>query len=798
MPSIGYSIHPTIKNKPSEWNGSYGSGWEKRTGSLNDLRKEVLAGSAFVAASMASSHRNSAAFENSSLAVVDIDNGLTLDEFKNHELAQHAAWVYTTSSHQPENNKHRFRVIFVLPQLIEDPELYKSIASVLINKLGGDKSCTDCCRLFYGNDQATEPLVALNKVLPSSLIDEARKALIQKLEQDSFKPNEIDSHSIDLAIHCLEHIIDPTEDGDRDRFIKITVSASSAGDCIFPYWSDWASRGHHGKGKNSSQSSERFFRAFRGSSLGTIFWEASNCDPDWRKKLPAELKDNGSDYLIGMHGKSFAGYAHSDFLGDPDDEDGEVDNDTQGLFSERTWTLPSSTTATELDDNDPYFDEPELDELFDQDDSEVNNEPDEPPAGRANRRGNNNNNNENTIGRIRDLLTNHFPGLRLNQMNQRLEYGPFGYPVEIHDPTSMYLDIGERENQVFQKTIVFDMANKIGYENRYHPVKSYLEYCAATAEPCDYFDRLASELLGVSNDPIQNPIMPCGNRLADVILKRFFIGAISRVLHPGSRFDWMPILIGNQNCGKTTFFQFMTPEKEKGVYPWVTTMPQSIEYLKDKPHALHSGFIVVMDEFERYTKRKYSEELKNLVSVGVDRSARKYENEKEYKRAFVLAGATNNADFLADPTGNRRFLPILVKGVVPSPQDPKIKIIDLDRLKRDRNSIWSAAYKCYERQSENVFNSYELSHISEFTNSFTRDNPIDAMVKDKITTRNSGYHKGMPYYTLADLFEWMDIPASQHRSMTLEITDCLKREKLKNKTIRENGKTKRVWMVQND
>ena len=134
----------------------------------------------------------------------------------------------------------------------------------------------------------------------------------------------------------------------------------------------------------------------------------------------------------------------------------------------------------------------------------------------------------------------------------------------------------------------------------------------------------------------------------------------------------MPVFIGSQNCGKSSFFSYITPPDytDEDMYPWATTVQQSIEYLKDRPHALHQGWIVLMDEFERYSKRKYCEELKNLVSVSVDNSARKYENERPFPRSFVLAGATNSRDFLVDPTGNRRFMPILVKGVVSARRTP--------------------------------------------------------------------------------------------------------------------------------
>lgn len=286
-----------------------------------------------------------------------------------------------------------------------------------------------------------------------------------------------------------------------------------------------------------------------------------------------------------------------------------------------------------------------------------------------------------------------------------------------------------------------------------------------------------------------------GSTLADVILKRFLIGAVARVIDPGCVHDWMPVLIGSQNCGKSTFFSYLTPPHPiNGTYPWVTTMQQSIEYLKDKPHALHAGFIVVMDEFERYTKRKYSEELKNLVSVGTDRSARKYENEKSYPRAFVLAGATNSSDFLSDPSGNRRFLPIKVVGKVPSKENPSIKIIDLDRLKKDRDSIWVSAYRRYQDKPQHVFTSAEISYISDYADSFTRDQPYEVAVREVLKRHTSGYHQNKPYITLADMFSQLDIPITQQSQMSRNITDCMTREGCEKKKIKKNGEQFRVWI----
>lgn len=798
MTQLIYSIHPSIHNKPAHWDPAYASNWRTTEGDLESLRQHVAAGGAFIPAGLTSQHRSSSAFDAADLAVVDIDSGLTIEAFLEHPLASSACWAYTTASHNPDAGKHRFRVVFRLPKRTSDPDLYKAVVTLLSRSLGGDKSCTDPCRLFYGNDACDHILWQPDAQLGLSLIDDAEREARRQYQAYDRQTADYDDVSIDRAIFCLEQIIEPTSDGERDRFIKVTAAARSAGDRLFPAWSDWASRGHHGKGKNARQTTEKFYRGLNGTSLGSLFWLAAEDDPAWRDKLPEELRSTGGEAKLGIFGHAFAGYAHEDFLGEPDDE--PADTATMSLFDEeRPWTriavIEREAVPAALEDD--FDDEDDEEEDFGAEDDmfapppEQEGVPERPRRGRPpiNPDGNN-------IDLIRERLLRLYPGLRLNAMSQELEYGPKDNPQSVPDISTAYVRISRGTNQVFPKTLTLDTAQIIGYENRYHPVRGYLEHCVSSAAPCPYFNRLASELLGLPREGEANPRMPDGTFVADEVLRRFLIGAVARVFQPGCAHDWIPVLIGPQNAGKTTFFQYLTPPSpvDPGSYPWVSTMQQGISYIKEKPHVLHAGWIVVLDEIERYFKRQYTEELKNLVSVSTDRSARKYENERNFPRAFVLAGATNSGDFLVDPTGNRRFMPIVVTGKVPSRENPKIKIIDLDRLKADRDSIWSAAYQAYLDNPVHNFTSYELSCISEYVDGFTRDNPVDDPLLRELERNHSGYHKGMVYWTLSDIFKWMDISIRDQGSMTVPVTDALKRSGLKQMRCRIAGRVRRIWI----
>lgn len=792
--ALSYMVHPTIRNKPEPFQPEFSSNWKEVTGPLDELKHHVGNGGAFIGVRMVSDHRSSSAFDFADLAVVDIDHGLTIEQFKQHPLAASACWGYTTASHGPEAD--RFRIIFKLPHRITNPGVYTGVVTLLIKALGGDKSCKDPCRLFYGNDKAQHFIWNPEATLPESILDDAEDEARKQRKREAVRTDSYDEVTLEQAIFVLENVIEPTRDGDRDRFTRITGAARSGGERLFPHWSDWASRGHHGKGKNRRQTTERFFYGFTGSSLATLFFMANEEDPDWRDRLPDEIKSKGTGQHTNYYG-SAVGYDWEDFLGDPEEDLAGTAQDrpsnTQSMFDEaRPWTHIAQVQPQQME-------EPEL---YDDDSDDPDPEPEQQvPRVRANGRARADGQVDLVVD-IKTRLQRLYPGLRQNSMTQTLEYGPVDRPIPVDDPSTAYVRISAGSGQSYPKTLTYDTALVVGRENSYHPVRAYLEHCAANVEPCPYFNRLATELLGPKQESMFNLHMQDGTHLSDLIMKRFMIGAVARVLDPGCVHDWMPILLGGQNVGKSTFFQYLTPPSPEspGYYPWVSTVQQGLNYLKDRPHVLHCGWIVVLDECDRYFKRQWTEELKNLVSVGTDRSAKKYENERDFRRSFVLAGATNADNFLTDPTGNRRFMPIVVDGKVPSKDDPRIKIIDLDRLKKDRDSIWAAAYQAYLDEPTHNFTSYELSFMAEYMENFQSDSPLEYVVLQKIKERFSGEHhfkdKGnRRYWLMADLFEWLDVPIKEERSMTRQISDVLKRRGFYKRRVKKTKSVCNMWIT---
>ena len=179
----------------------------------------------------------------------------------------------------------------------------------------------------------------------------------------------------------------------------------------------------------------------------------------------------------------------------------------------------------------------------------------------------------------------------------------------------------------------------------------------------------------------------------------------------------------------------------------------------------------------------------------------------------MLAGATNSSDFLVDPTGNRRFMPLLVTGVISARENPDLRIIDLDRLKLERDSIWAAAYKAYLDGEPHVFSSYEISCIDETINGFTRDTPVYGAVVQALDrglrrtdstsllrkTKTRGKNPPKQCIVLSSLFEEMHVPVDRHSNMNTPVVDVLKQLGFKDaRAYLENddsGRQIRVWIL---
>lgn len=151
-PKIKLAIETTIVDKIVDRNSQLWrvatTGFQNVELSPHEIADHINRGHPFCAQHQG--RRSQANFIGSDVLAVDIDDGMQLDEaLSNPYVQQHAALLYTTPSHTEKNN--RFRIVFQTPRTITDAAEMRAAYTGLIRKFGGDKSCNDACRLFFGS-----------------------------------------------------------------------------------------------------------------------------------------------------------------------------------------------------------------------------------------------------------------------------------------------------------------------------------------------------------------------------------------------------------------------------------------------------------------------------------------------------------------------------------------------------------------------------------------------------------------------------------------------------------------------
>ena len=136
-------------------------------------------------------------------------------------------------------------------------------------------------------------------------------------------------------------------------------------------------------------------------------------------------------------------------------------------------------------------------------------------------------------------------------------------------------------------------------------------------------------------------------------LRLFMMGAVARIYHPGCKFDYMLVLVGEQGKYKSSFFRFLAINDT-----WLSDNFNSLD--GDRAfEKLRGMWIVELAELQATKRAKDVETIKSFITSRDDIYRSPYSRRTEHHpRMCVLAGTSNPVDFLTDRTGNRRFLPV--------------------------------------------------------------------------------------------------------------------------------------------
>ena len=118
-------------------------------------------------------------------------------------------------------------------------------------------------------------------------------------------------------------------------------------------------------------------------------------------------------------------------------------------------------------------------------------------------------------------------------------------------------------------------------------------------------------------------------------------------------------------------------------------------------------------------------------------------------------------------------MPIRVLGKVPAPEDPEVRIIDLDRIKLERDHIWAAAYQAYLDGQPHEFSSYELTKVDTVHQAHTVDTPLEGALRHVLSRQVSFVKDDKAGYLMSDIFDWLELGVDRGTAMSSQVTDEL-------------------------
>lgn len=211
------------------------------------------------------------------------------------------------------------------------------------------------------------------------------------------------------------------------------------------------------------------------------------------------------------------------------------------------------------------------------------------------------------------------------------------------------------------KDDVMEALLTVALENTVHPVREYLDRQIWDGE--ERLDGWLTRYAGVED-----------NAYTRAVGAKVLLAAVRRVRVPGCKFDNVMVLEGEQGVGKSSLIRVLCPNGD-----WFSDTPLGNTESKEAALALRGRWIIELGEMS-VLKRSAVESLKQFVSSGTDKVRLPYERmTKSLDRQCVFIGTTNQAEYLMDATGNRRFWPIKVRGV------------DLEGISLVRDQLWAEA-----------------------------------------------------------------------------------------------------------
>ena len=328
-----------------------------------------------------------------------------------------------------------------------------------------------------------------------------------------------------------------------------------------------------------------------------------------------------------------------------------------------------------------------------------------------------------SVEEIKSFLDGHVR-LRMNEITSRVEYleerrvkseesaksaksaRENWQPINDRKVNSLWAEMSQvtRVNKQDMYSII-----ESDYVPLYHPFKEYLINLEQEVMRNRIFARSAES----ARD--QNPIFELartvrvkGGEQEQALwyryLKKWLVAMVASWLSDDTVNNVILVLIGEQGAYKTTWFNYLLPPPLKQYF---YTKTNANRMSKDDLLTLAQYGLVCCEELDTMRPSELNQ-LKAVVTMpSIDERAAYAHYHEHRKHIASFCGTGNNAQFLSDPTGNRRWLPFEVESIV-SPREHPF----------DYEGIYAQALALYKSGFQYWFSKEEIVELNQHNKQF--------------------------------------------------------------------------------
>lgn len=199
------------------------------------------------------------------------------------------------------------------------------------------------------------------------------------------------------------------------------------------------------------------------------------------------------------------------------------------------------------------------------------------------------------------------------------------------------------------RAALMEALETVAHENPFHPVREYLQGLQHDGVP--RIDKWLVYAIGETPESLPPTVF----EYLCLVGRFWLLGMVNRVMEPGCKFDYCPVLEGPGGLGKSTLVETLASAE------FFSDTHFDVGRGKEGQEQVQGLWMYEIAELANFGKAEIAL-IKAFISAKVDRYRPSYGRVVEaYARQCVLVGTTNEGTYLRDRTGNRRFWPVPVR-----------------------------------------------------------------------------------------------------------------------------------------